>query len=189
MPGARGSGIKEKMAAVADSLVDVSSLRSSGVAPASRGYWPASRRTAFDSFRCTRRHRADTCASVGCPASESAALTPSAGLAQIAARPSALFRPRPMTRQLCARSTRCRTLPRGLGRMLSLVPPAANWRDSQKQLGRSRKPRLQRPRGFARPTNPNYGRDAPHIAQDKTAKIAVTPASFASLRSQTGRTH
>jgi hypothetical protein len=44
-----------------------------------------------------RRHRADTCASVDCPASESASLTPSAGLAQMAARPSALFRLRPMT--------------------------------------------------------------------------------------------
>ena len=34
-----------------------------------------------------------------------------------------------------------------------------------------------------------YGRDAPHVAQDKTANLAVRPTSFVSLRSQTVRTH
>ena len=40
----------------------------------------------------TRRHRVDTCASVSCPARESASLTPSGVLAQITARTSTLFR-------------------------------------------------------------------------------------------------
>jgi hypothetical protein len=37
------------------------------------------------------------------------------------------------TRQLCARSSRCRTLPRRLGRMLALLPSVTNWRDRHGQ--------------------------------------------------------
>jgi hypothetical protein len=63
----------------------------------------------------------------------------------------------------------------------AFVPPAANWQDSQEQLGRSQNSGrcgTHWPRGFARPGQQHYGRDAPHVAQGKTTEIAVSPASF-----------
>ena len=64
---------------------------------------------------------------------------------------SARFRPRTMTDSpLSARSIHCRTPLHRLRGMLSLIPTAANCRDSQKNVVRAR--RFRRPRDSVRPT-------------------------------------
>ena len=69
-------------------LLNCSSLRSSVVeCVGTPTLWSAGHVTQFP-----RRHRVDTCASVSCPARESASLTPSAVLAPITACTSTLFR-------------------------------------------------------------------------------------------------
>ena len=142
----------------------------------------------------TRRHRADTCASVSCPAGESASLTPSAVLAQVTARTSALFRLhrwpdspafRPLhslTHSASLIASAARTFA-GCSRSFRRSQTAETGTDS----GAPKDARHQWPRGFARPRDQQYGRDAPHVAQN--TDIAVRPTSFVSLRSQTGRPH
>jgi hypothetical protein len=187
MPGARGSVIREKSAAIAETWLTSRRCAPRAGEPALRcgsPFWfPRPRGCATAKATAvsrpgfqrgcarTRLYRAD-------------AIRPDGKLIA-----SALFRLRPMTDlPAYARSTSfhfnfagCISVP--------FVPPVANWQDSQEQLGRSQRPRLPRPRDFVRPRQQNYGRDAPHVAQDKTPEIAVRPASFASLRSQTGRPH
>jgi hypothetical protein len=105
---------------------------------------PASRSTSPKS-QFPRLHSADTCASVGCPASESASLAPSAAVRAAVDRlmsltASALFRPRPKTeaglrRRLASFATaalhsRVRfetSLPR------RCVPQSQTWRDCRRK--------------------------------------------------------
>lgn len=65
---------------------------------------------------------------------------------------SALFGPRPMTDSPALPPLHSTPRPLQVKQApAAFVPTAANWRDSQEQLGRSRRPRHQWPRGFARP--------------------------------------
>jgi hypothetical protein len=118
-PGARGSGIK-KSAAIAESLVDVSSLRSS------RGRTCTALRFAFLVFPSFSLfpwpHRAD-------------AIRPDHKLIA-----SALFALRPMTDLPALRPLHSTPRPLKMKQApAAFVPPAANWQDSQEQLGRARR--------------------------------------------------
>jgi hypothetical protein len=126
----------------------------------------------------TRRHRAYTCTHASRQASALFRLRPSgspdSGI-DSPALPPLHSTPRPLKMKQAS---------------AAFVPLATNCRDNQEQLGRSQiKGRYgtHRPRDFVRPRHHQYGRDAPHVAQD--TDIAVRRTSFVSLRSQTGRPH
>ena len=90
---------------------------------------------------------------------------------------SARFRPRPMTDSpFFARSIRCRTLLRRLRRMRSLIPTAANCRDSQQT---SCAPEASRPRCSAYRPTPAIARAT---SSGQSEAIAVRPASFRPCR-------
>jgi hypothetical protein len=164
--GARGSGIK-KSAAIAESLVDVSSLRSS------RGRTCTAFRFAFLVSEAARLRHGQDYSSVtprlpawACqnPASQSGHLRcvrlTLARLHRLTSRQaSALFRPRPMTDLPALRPLHSTPRPLQMKQApAAFVPPAANWQDSQKQLGRSPRRRHQWPRDFVRPAHRNTAR-------------------------------
>ena len=138
-----------KMAAIAGKLIEllVASLLVLVVAPASRGYWPASRRTVRVQFPGLQHP--------GVTERTLALRSPDAGASPVAHRltsrqASALFRPRPMTDSPALPPLHSTPRPLQMKQApATFVPSAANWRDSQEQLGRTR--RHQWPRGFARP--------------------------------------
>ena len=106
----------------------------------------------------TRRHRADTCASVSCPAGESASLTPSAVLAQVTARTSALFRLHRWPDSPAFRPIH------SLPHSASVIASAARtFAGCSRYFRRSQTAETGTDSGA--PKDDNGGRDAPHIGQ------------------------